>query len=501
MQHDPKRSVALTLVLFPVAAWLAVAHHYWRISSAQSYWQLAKATPYQTSLIVALAVGFVAAIALIAVTFAGSRSAFSGAPYRKLLRGPLMVTQSALARRTRERGKQQVTIAGVPMPTQAESRHLVLVGATGVGKSSYLRELLWSIMQRRGDRCVIVDPDGALYERFGRSEDVIMNPFDKRTKGWSILNEMREDYDYERFARSLIPLGKTAEEEIWCGYARDLLTTIARKLALVEDTSIKSLFHWSVICDTKELKAFLAGTNEESLFNEGLEKLLGSIRFTIKSNLRPHLFMPAGDFSIRDWLTTGSGNMYITWRDSMRAALAPLNGSWIDVICSLVLDVPESEARPLWLLVGELGSMGKLASLQDALTMGRKHGLRVVAELIGASQLRDIYGDHPADTLLTTFRSSVVFAPGGLDTKTKELMSKAIGEHEVERTKESTSTGRNRSTNKSTERSKERVVSDAELSAQRDLTGILTLPGGFPTAQVTLIPQNFVVRNQAFVDA
>jgi len=44
---------------------------------------------------------------------------------------------------------------------------------------------------------------GALGARFGRKGDVVLNPFDVRSVGWSIFNEIDRTYDIERYAHSM----------------------------------------------------------------------------------------------------------------------------------------------------------------------------------------------------------------------------------------------------------------------------------------------------------
>ncbi|WP_407199291.1 hypothetical protein [Citrobacter portucalensis] len=47
------------------------------------------------------------------------------------------------------------------------------------------------------------------------------------------------------------------------------------------------------------------GTPAEAIFS-GSEKAVGSARFVLSKNLAPHLKMPEGNFSLRDWLDDGS---------------------------------------------------------------------------------------------------------------------------------------------------------------------------------------------------
>jgi len=51
-----------------------------------------------------------------------------------------------------------LSLAGVPIAKQDETKHFKFIGTTGTGKSTAIREIL-SAALTRGDRAVIADPD------------------------------------------------------------------------------------------------------------------------------------------------------------------------------------------------------------------------------------------------------------------------------------------------------------------------------------------------------
>jgi len=59
----------------------------------------------------------------------------------------------------------ELTLAGQPMSASDETKHFKLIGTTGTGKSTAIRELLEGAL-RRGDRAVIADPDGGYLRRY-----------------------------------------------------------------------------------------------------------------------------------------------------------------------------------------------------------------------------------------------------------------------------------------------------------------------------------------------
>lgn len=505
MHPDDQRKLNAGLILFlPIVFWLAAVRHTEELGHPRikAFWELMKVTHTKPILLGALIGGLLLAILLVWMISSLDNGDFSGAPYRRFFRGTQVVSASKLKRKTKER-EDQVIVGGIPMPTKLEGLHLLLNGATGSGKSVLLRALAFSILKRKGDRMIFIDPNGDMLSKFFREGDVILNPYDKRTEGWSFFNEIRNDYDFQRYALSLVPLGETKEAEEWAGYGRLLLRETARKLSMLGTPSIQELFRWTTIATPEDLREFLSGTLAESLFAGSSEasKALTSARFVLSDKLPEHVTMPAGNFSIRDWLEDPKGrNLFITWREDMGPALKPLISAWVDVVCTSVLSMSESRTRRIWLSIDELASLSKLASLVDALTKGRKHGLRVVAGLQTTSQLDDIYGQQMAQTLRASFRNLVVLGGSRTDPKTNEDMSLSLGEHEVERDRYSKTIGKNTSTGKAPERTRERVFMPAEISNLPELTAIVSFAANHPVAKVELEVTQFANRIPAFVE-
>lgn len=509
MAPDTRRFILWSAFLFlPIIGWAVGAHHLGLFhapgSLIRNTFALVPSTWSYEPLVYGLVGGFVAAALIFLLMLLPERKTdgFAGAKYRKFVRGTRVATAEKLRSLTQQ-NTPQIDVAGIPMPTEAETLHLLINGATGSGKSVMLRQLTYTA-RRRGDRMFVVDPNGDLLSRFARPGDVILNPYDARTQGWSFYNEIRADYDWHRFAFSIVPLGKDANAEEWNTYGRLLLREAAKKLHIMGQPSIHELFRWCTIAPPEELKLFLEGTLAESLFAGSSEasRALSSARFVLSSKLAEHTSMPAGDFSIRDWLEDpNAGSLFVTWREDMAKAMKPLVSAWTDVFCTSILSLPESRSRRWWLNIDELASLEKLASLQDALTKGRKHGLRVCACLQATSQLNDIYGGDQAQTLRASFRSLVVLGGAKTDPQTAEDMSKALGEHEVERIDYSqTRAVRSDSTGERIVRTRERVVMPAEVAALPHLTGYVAFAGELPIARVVLTPTDFRQHTAPFVE-
>ena len=106
---------------------------------------------------------------LAALGFAVGRWAPSARPDPAHKRGAYLERDAAQARASgptpRDGG---LTLAGKPVPLLDETKHFKMMGTTGTGKSTAIRELLRGALAR-GDRAVIADPDGGVSRAVLRS--------------------------------------------------------------------------------------------------------------------------------------------------------------------------------------------------------------------------------------------------------------------------------------------------------------------------------------------
>src|SRR5690242_16007990 len=98
-------------------------------------------------------------------------------------RGALLLA-GARARRQMKRGERAgahlIRIAEVPVPPLDETKHFKIIGTTGTGKSTAIRQLLRAAFAR-GDRAIIADPNGSYLLEFRDRVrgDVVLNPFEE----------------------------------------------------------------------------------------------------------------------------------------------------------------------------------------------------------------------------------------------------------------------------------------------------------------------------------
>jgi hypothetical protein len=415
----------------------------------------------------------------------------AGLNSRNHIRGSQIVEAKRLKRKTSSKKENQITLAGVPVPSSLETLHFLIGGRTGTGKTVAIKEMLSSIIPR-GDRVIITDPNGDFLSHFWKKGDSILNPFDRHGKGWSIFNELGSIYDHERYAKSVIPPARSLQEAEWHGYAQLLFAETTKRLMAEKQYRTKELSEWLTLKPAEELAKFLSGTAASGLFDPGAAKALASTRFIITHYLAPHQYLKEGSFSLKAWLKNeNGGNLFITWREDMAEALRPLISTWLDILCTSILSLPPSEKRRIWIIIDELASLERLNSLEAALTKGRKHGLRIVTGLQSTAQLENLYGREKAIVLRSCFSNLLILGGTSSDSQTAEDFSRGLGEQDLERIQTSTTQTRQGSQRtKVKQRVRERIVLPSEITNLPTLNGYLSLAGEYPVALVRLKPMD-----------
>lgn len=517
-KHEVDQATLVFGIALPVGGWFAGAFLSGMTFSplAQALTAAVHATPHSPLLLGGIAAGVCAAFGASHLLSEYADDGYRGAPYRRWLRGSRLANWHRLRaqikaanrrenRRRRRANKhaqalRPVMIGSMPIPLHLENRNLLICAAPGAGKSVVIEGVIASAVARR-DRMVLTDPNGTFYSKFSFPGDVLLNPFDRRSQGWTIFNEIHGVHDFDRTAKSVIPPQIDPGDEQWCSYARDVLADTMRKLVEAGNPDQDALVNLLVREDGEVIRQFLADTDSAGYFRDNAEKATASIQFLMNKYVRPLRFMSSGDFSLHRWVHDPSaGNLYITWREDMRSTQKPLVATWIDTICATILSIPAdapSLAGRLWLVLDELESLGKLESFVPAATKGRKHGLRIVAAIQDWAQLEETYGKDSSKTILACFRNYVIL--GASNALNADKASEILGKQHVDRMQVTTNAGTRGggSSRHVAASAPEPVVLDSEISNLRDLHGYVMFGEDFPIAKIRVHYKDYPVRATA----
>lgn len=362
-----------------------------------------------------------------------------------------------------------VRLAQTPIPPANEALHIAITASTGAGKSVALRGLLADI-RARGDRAIVIDNGGEFGAEFGAPGDLVLSPFDKRSLGWDLVNEIRESHDWMRMARSVVPDGQ-GSERAWHEMAQKLLAN----LGMYTHIDNAELLQIATGYSAESLQPLLAGTSSSVLTQEGGERLLTNIRSVFGTVLQCWQFMRGGAFSLREYMqSTDPRWLWVPFKESELGVSRDLIACWMDILVSAGLERTEG-GQNTWIIIDELDTLGELASLIAATTKLRKRNVRVVVAFQSYSQLVSTYGRERASTLLNCFSNKLILR--SVDGETAEKLARELGERE--RWKESsTSQGQSASSTSSLQR--EQAVMPSQIQNLPDLQGYINLAGDYP---------------------
>jgi type IV secretory pathway TraG/TraD family ATPase VirD4 len=440
--------------------------------------------PFAERMMIILVVALLVILAICALV-----AECNGPVTERHVTGVRLARWKQLAKKTVYRDKKrrhlQIMLGQVPWPAELERRHALINGTSGAGKSTIIRQILPRI-RSRGERAIIVDLNGDFAQKFFSPGDRIFNPLDHASVKWNPLGEIKEPKDIDALLQAMVPRGTTPDDEIWRGFARDLLKALMRRLHEEGELRMDRLKHYAVASGDKEMAAFLQGGATPTRLQEN--SMVSNSKSMVKHFVESWDYAPKeSNFSIADWVRTGTGFIFITPKEDERQAIMPLTNTFINMAVKTALSPSTGKKyKPIALVIDELSSF-EFDDLQGVLEKGRKFGLVAYAGIQNISQLRQKYGIDGAKVLMSCFSTKVIFNPG--DAETADEMADEIGEHVVERLEISqTRTAKSGSTTTRSWRrcAPERLILATDLRKLRPLHAYVKFAGDYDVAKITV---------------
>ncbi len=395
--------------------------------------------------------------------------------------------------------RNAISLAGMTLTALDETKHFKLIGTTGTGKSTAIREILQSALDR-GDRAIIADPDGGYLDRFFSAArgDLILNPFDKRSRSWDLFSELTEEFDVEQLARALIP-DTEGEDRSWRGYARTFFTAVTQQLWALARTgrhtiTLGELYRVLTMASHEELKILVQHTPAQSFLENGNERMFGSIRSVAASSIAALAYVARQQgppLSLRHWIRSPPGHrvLFLPYSATQIAALRSLISAWLRLSIFETMSGPDRDQR-LWFIIDELDALGTIDGLKDALARLRKFGGRCVLGFQSIAQVSDTYGQGEAQTIVENCGNTLVLRCSASEQGgTARFASRLIGEREVVRPHESRSRGPGEwrySRSYSDQHVTEAAVLPSEIEQLPDLAGYVKLASSSSWCRVNL---------------
>jgi hypothetical protein len=461
--------------------WLHAWLEHW-IYADRSLWQLCRDAAYSALLALTLALPLA-----IRKDIAEGRKRRLG----RALKGANLITRTQFHRRTRHYDgvgwltknpptlwewlflkrdeRQKVRIASAN-----EWEHFLIVGDTGTGKSSLVRQLLIQIRER-GETAIVYDPAREYLTQFfdPGGEDVILNPLDARMPYWTPADEICHHTEAEAIAKSLFP-ERDRENRFFVESPRKIFAHLLKYYP-----SPKDLCDWIARPDP-EIDRRVAGTPLEAIIAKNAPQQRSGVLAVLERVSSAFSLLPArrnSKWSATSWGERRTGWVFVTTTPQTREILRPLISLWLDFLLLRLTAQTEPDLKSVWVILDELASLETLPTLPFALSESRKSNTRMVLGLQGRSQIEVRYG-REAEAMLSQPRTKIFLRTS--EPRAAEWISKSIGEVEIEHLREGRNVGDlgfRRSRNATVDRRIEAAILASEISNLENLEGYFQTPG------------------------
>lgn len=394
----------------------------------------------------------------------------------------VVAINQALAARVKRRPDHEIA-PGVSYPSDMWTRHVLVVGGVGSGKSTAIKPLIEKVVAS-GEQLILFDPKSEFTMAF--PSPAIIAPWDKRSLSWDVAKDMRNPLDMRRFAATMV---RESQDPMWSNASRQLLVglMIYLKSTRGADWGWRELAELVALPQSSLLPIMqkyhpeaIRAVEKASVTTAGILINLSSFCSTIFDLAEAWGEVPrARRVSFVDWTNGQSKYKQIILQG--HGAYADLTKSYVEGIVAIVsaivnsVEMKDDPSRKIWFIADEFSQMGKVP-VRPLFEVGRSRGVRCVVACQDFAQLEEIYGASMVKAIVAM--SGTLLVGQMMQGETAEQLCKAFGTREVERANMSTSVGgggamsnpANRSTTLSYNKDEVPLYKPSELSSRLGLT-------------------------------
>lgn len=411
-------------------------------------------------------------------------------------------------------------IGDMPLIKDTETRHFLITGSTGSGKTNLINTLLPQIREAKHP-AIIVDQTGEMIERYydPKRGDIIFNPLDARSHSWDFWQDATSsnvatgevDPRLEKFAKVLFSFDKRAtgnsNDQFWQNSSEILFTSCVESLIKKDYRTITALKKILTKVNRQDLASLLQGTRAARYFSKNNTTTAESILSVMTTGVRPICLLQDSkkQFSLKQYfwnIEKGSNSwLFLASSPSQREVTLPLLACILELAVSYLIESGINEQRRMWFVIDELASLGRLNSLSSLLAESRKYGGCVMAATQSLNQLFDKYGHYAGSTLFDQFATKFMFR--STDPSTARLITDIFGNIEYASQQKNTSYGahEHRDGVSYTEQEKRKsLITTNDIASLKDLECFVGLPD--PQIRITklqLDPANVPCKNKGYI--
>lgn len=342
------------------------------------------------------------------------------------------------------------TIANIPLSQDILSKHIMLLGGIGTGKSNTFYHIISQIKNRMtsDDVMVVFDTKGDFYKEFYKPGDIVISNDNTATGNdcldyWNIFNEISQG---EALLPSVIEISKSLFAEacektsqiFFPNAAKDLFMAILlhffRSVEPLQRTN-KNLVSFINSVPAEKLKDMLESyddlralasyiSNPDSPQTQGVISELQQVtREVFIGN-----FAKCGTLSMKNLVRNkGAKTIFIEYDLSIGNMLSPVYSLMFDMAIKEALSRARTEGN-VYFITDEFKLLPNLQHIDDAVNFGRSLGIKFMIGVQNVEQIYDEYGEERARSLMSGFLTNISFRVN--DAKSREYIQGLYGKNQ-----------------------------------------------------------------------
>lgn len=339
------------------------------------------------------------------------------------------------------------------------SKHMMLVGGTGCGKSTLFYHIVEQLKRKMtaDDVMIIFDSKGDFYSKFFDKKDCVIGnspQYIQQSERWNIFKEILADgWDERQYIMNTTEICKALFEErtknnsnnpFFPNAARDLLAAIlvttirlgeGEKKFVVENFYNNRIKEFLDSCSGLDICNYLDGFGDmrsvmsyiegDSAQSQGVLAEM----FSVVRDVFMGVFCEKGKFSMRNFVRQKGGRtLFIEYDLSIGSVLTPVYKMLFDLALKEALGRTKSQGN-VYFICDEFKLLPNLQHIDDGVNFGRSLGVKVFAGLQSIEQLYEIYGQSRGKNLAAGFSSIIAFRAN--DVTTRDYISSLHGKNMV----------------------------------------------------------------------
>lgn len=320
----------------------------------------------------------------------------------------------------------------IPVGEHLLSRHMLLLGGIGTGKSNAFNHLIRNVTRSltNDDVVIIFDTKGDFYKEFYQEGDVVISNDARATGGgyadyWNIFEEVTID---DRVEENILEIAKNlfaerlerTSQPFFPNAAKDLFAALMLHLVRFDKFADKrnnqSLRNYlnsmtpevmvNILSQHKDLKAM-----QSYIMDSKSGQTLG-VMAELQQMIREIFvgnFAKRGTLSLRKLVRQKGGRViFIEYDLGIGAMLTPIYRMLIDLAIKEALCRTSNEGN-VYFFIDEFRLVPHLEHIDDGVNFGRSLGAKFAIGIQNIDQVMAAYGDHAARSILSGFGTTFAF--------------------------------------------------------------------------------------------